>query len=688
MTGLKKWFVRDLSWLAFNERVLQEAADVNMPLQERIKFLGIFSNNLDEFFRVRVATLKRMIELGDKSDRWSEQNPAKTLEEIHEKVIHLQQSFEKTWQVVQRELKRQRIFLVNEKQINATQKKFILDFFNEEIRGHIVPLMIESMQEFPILNDKSIYLACTLSKKDRSVPARYALISVPSRSINRFIILPSSKGRHQIILLDDVIRFCLPHIFRFFGYNQFSAHAIKVTRDAEIDLDNEVSTNLIQKIEKGLKNRKKGKPVRLVFDKEIPVPLLTYLVKRLNLSHKDNLIPGGKIHNFKDFMDFPNSVFRQQKSRKSPFTHPKLAQIDSMSTAILKEDILLHFPYHSFDSIIDLMREAAIDPDVTEIKLTCYRLAPRSKIINAITNAVRNGKKVTVAIELRARFDEEANLMWKQELEDSGVKVLLGLPNMKVHAKICSIKKKIGRKFIHYGFVSTGNLNEKTARIYGDHCLLTSNKKIMTDINRIFHFLEKPSERFDQIKQCEILIPSPTSMRQYFESLIQKEIRHAKQGKQASITLKLNSLSDIRMIELLNKAAMEGVQVKLIIRSICCMLTENKKFTVPVKAISIVDQFLEHARVIVFHHGGEQKVFISSADWMVRNLDHRIECAAPILDPKLKEELMNILNIQLNDQVKARILDNKQQNHYSGKKVSQKHRAQLEIYQYLNSHQN
>ncbi len=685
MTGLKKWFVRDLSWLSFNERVLQEAADINMPLQERIKFLGIFSNNLDEFFRVRVATLKRMIELGDKSDKRAEQNPAKTLEEIHEKVILLQQSFEKTWQVVQRELKKQRIYLVNEKQINAFQKKFILDFFNEEIRGHIVPLMIESMQEFPILNDKSIYLACTLSKKDRSIPARYALISVPSRSINRFIILPSSKGRHQIILLDDVIRFCLPHIFRFFGYDQFSAHAIKVTRDAEIDLDNEVSTNLIQKIEKGLKNRKKGKPVRLVFDKEIPVPLLTYLVKRLNLSHKDNLIPGGKTHNFKDFMDFPSSVFRHQKSRKSPFTHPKLAQIDSMSKAIQKEDILLHFPYHSFDSIIDLMREAAIDPDVTEIKLTCYRLAPRSKIINAITNAVRNGKKVTVAIELRARFDEEANLMWKQELEDSGVKVLIGLPNMKVHAKICSIKKKIGRKNFHYGFVSTGNLNEKTARIYGDHCLLTSNKKIMADINRIFHFLEKPSERFEQLKQCEILIPSPTNMRSYFESLIQKEIRHAKQGKQASITLKLNSLSDIRMIELLNKAAMEGVQVKLIIRSICCMLTENKNFTTPVKAISIVDQFLEHARVIVFHHGGEEKVFISSADWMVRNLDHRIECAAPILDPKLKKELMNILNIQLNDQVKARILDNKQQNHYSGKKLSQKHRAQLETYQYLST---
>ena len=680
---MKNWFVRDLSWLSFNERVLQEAADSNMPLPERIKFLGIFSNNLDEFFRVRVATLKRMIEIGNKANVWAEQNPKKTLEEIHEKVILLQQSFEKIWSQIQRDLKKQNVFLINERQLTAQQKKFVLDFFNEEIRGHIVPLMIESIRDFPVLNDKSIYLACTLSMKDRSIPERYALISVPSRRINRFIILPSPKGKHHIILLDDVIRFCLPHIFKFFGYNQFSAHAIKVTRDAEIDIDNDVSTNLIQKIEKGIKNRKKGKPVRLVFDKEIPVPLLTYLVKRLGLSHRDNLIPGGKIHNFKDFMDFPTSVFRPNKKRKLPFTHSRLMQTNSISQEILKGDILLHFPYHSFNSIIDLFREAAIDPAVREIKLTCYRLASRSKIINALTNAVRNGKKVVVVIELKARFDEEANLMWKQELEDAGVNVLIGLPNMKVHAKICSIHRKVGNKSNYYGFVSTGNLNEKTSRIYADHCLLTSNPIILADINRIFHVLEKPQDRMHELDGCKKLVTSPTNMRVVFSELIQKEIKHAKSGKQASITLKLNSLSDQALIEQLSKAAMAGVEVRLIIRSICCMPTENNRFLKPIKAISIVDQYLEHARVMVFHNNGDEKVFLSSADWMVRNLDHRIECACPVLDKSLKKELIDILNIQLNDQAKARIIDNMQQNRYVGMSNSQKKRSQEATHQYL-----
>lgn len=680
---MKNWFVRDLSWLSFNERVLQEAADTNMPLAERIKFLGIFSNNLDEFFRVRVATLKRMIEIGNKAKDWAEQNPKKTLEEIHEKVISLQQSFERTWIQIQRELKKQKVFIIHERQLTVSQKKFVLDFFNEEIRGHIVPLMIESIQDFPVLNDKSIYLACTLSKKDRSIPERYALISVPSRSVSRFIILPSPKGKHQIILLDDVIRFCLPHIFKFFGYDQFSAHAIKVTRDAEIDLDNDISTNLIQKIEKGIKNRKKGKPVRLVFDKDIPIPLLTYLVKRLGLSHRDNLIPGGKIHNFKDFMDFPSSVFKTYKKRKTPFTHPRLHQTHSISQEILKGDLLLHFPYHSFNSIIDLLREAAIDPAVKDIKLTCYRLAPRSKIINALTNAVRNGKIVTVVIELRARFDEEANLKWKQELEEAGVKVLLGLPNMKVHAKICSIHRKIGNKSNYYGFVSTGNLNEKTSSIYADHCLLTSNPTILSDINRIFHFLEKPQERIAELDRCKKLIPSPTNMRQFFTELIQKEIRLAKSGKHASITLKLNSLSDNSLIESLNKAALAGVEIRLIIRSICCMYTENKRFLKPIKAISIVDQYLEHARVMVFHNNGEEKVFISSADWMVRNLDHRIECACPILDKSLKKEIIDILKIQLNDHSKARIIDNLQQNQYVGIASRSKQRSQEVTHAFL-----
>jgi polyphosphate kinase len=679
----RKTIARDISWLSFNSRVLQEAEDETVPLKERIKFLGIFSNNLDEFFRVRVATLQRMIEFGSKAKMHLEINPEIILEEILAKVLILQNNFEKAWGKILFELKKNQIFIVNHKQINAEQKRFILNYFNDEIRGNIVPLMIESIDKFPVLNDKSIYLACTLSKKDNSIPKKFALISLPTKSISRFIILPSSKNEKKIILLDDVIRFCLPHIFSFFNYDTFSAHTIKVTRDAEIDIDNDIATSFIQKIEKGLKNRKKGKPVRLVFDKDIPVTLLSYLVKRLELTHKDNLIPGGKIHNFKDFMNFPTSVFTQNKTRKNAITHPELINKKSVSKVIFEKDVMLHFPYHSFNSIIDLMREAAIDPDVMSIKVTCYRLATHSKIINALTNAVRNGKKVTVIIELRARFDEEANLFWKQKLEDAGVTVFIGVPKMKVHAKICLIKKKIQNKFIHYGFISTGNLNERTALTYGDHCLLTSNKSIMLEVNKVFNYLENPTTRFDSLKSCKSLMISPTSMRKEILTLINREIKHATEKKKAYIILKLNSLSDEELVNELYLAAKAGVEVKIIIRGICCMYTENKKFIHPIQAISIVDEYLEHSRVMVFYNNGHEKVFISSADYMIRNLNHRFEIACPILDKTIKLEMLDILNIQLKDNVKARVLNNDQDNQYIGVKVKKKIRSQLEIYKYL-----
>ena len=667
----KKIIVRDISWLSFNNRVLQEAADDTVPLLERIKFLGIFSNNLDEFFRVRVAALQRMAELGNKAKMY--------LEEI---VLNQQREFDRIWNEILRELKKQKIFLLKDTQLNKTQQQFVLNYFNDEVRGNVIPLIIESIHSFPFLNDKSIYLACTLSKKDKSVTKRFALLSVPARRLPRFVVLPSKSTEKQLILLEDVIRFCLPTIFSFFGYDTFSAHIIKVTRDAEIDLDNDVSTSLIQKIEKGLKNRKKGKPVRFVFDKAIDPSLLMYLVKRLGLSRKDNLIPGGRIHNFKDFMNFPSEVFNEKKVRKKPFIHPKLNNVTSVSHVVLKQDILLNFPYHSFETIIDLLREAAIDPTVQSIKVTCYRLASRSKIVNALTNAVRNGKKVTAVIELRARFDEEANLEWKEELEEAGVNVLLGIPNMKVHAKLCIIKKKIGTKIIEYGFISTGNLNERTAKVYGDHCLLTANASIMVDINKIFRYLENPAINLPILSTCKTLLVSPVSMRKQLLQLINKEIYFAKKKKHASITLKLNSLSDEVMIDKLYDAAKAGVEINLIVRGIFCMLTQNKQFK-KVEAISIVDEYLEHARVMVFNHGGNEKAFISSADWMTRNIDHRIEAACPILSKELIEEIKDILKIQLSDNIKARILDNTLANNYVNPRNTKKVQSQVEIYNYL-----
>lgn len=679
----RKIIFRDISWLSFNNRVLQEAADETVPLRERIRFLGIFSNNLDEFFRVRVATLKRMIEFGKKSKMHLELTPDAILEEIQEIVVEQQREFERIWNEILRELKKERIFLVNETQLNKTQQAFILDYFDEEIRSNIIPLMIESIHNFPVLNDKSIYLACKLSKKDRSVPQKFALLSVPSRRLNRFIILPSKNADRQIILLEDIIRFCLPNIFSFFGYDTFSAHIIKVTRDAEIDIDNDVSTSLIQKIEKGLKNRKMGKPVRFVFDKAIDPALLTYLVRRLGLLQKDNLIPGGRIHNFVDFINFPESVFHKKNLRKKPFVHPGLKNVTSVTNVVLKKDVLLHFPYHSFNSVIDLLREAAIDPDVVSIKITCYRLADRSKIINTLTNAVRNGKQVTVVLELRARFDEEANLEYKEELEDAGVKVLFGVHNMKVHAKICLIKKRVNNKTTHYGFVSTGNLNEKTATVYSDTCLLTSDRNIMADVNRIFSYLEQPKTRIHLLQQCNTLIVSPTGMRRQLLQMINKEIKNALLKKPASIILKLNSLSDELLIDKLYEAAKAGVELKMVIRGIFCLPTENKKFRVPIQAISIVDEYLEHSRIMIFHNGGKERTFISSADWMVRNIDHRIEVTCPINEKNIQQELKEILQIQLKDNIKARILDNDLSNQYVNPRNTKKIRSQVETYNYL-----
>jgi polyphosphate kinase len=623
-----------------------------------------------------------MIELGTKAGIHLEEEPQKILAEINSIVTEQQNEFNRIWNELLRELKKEKIFIINENSLNKEQQKFVLSWFHDEVRSNIVPLMIESMQAFPTLNDKSIYLACKLSKSDGSIPQKFALVSVPVSRLPRFVILPPSQQGQFIILLEDVIRFCLPQIFSFFGHDTFSANIIKVTRDAEIDIDNDVSTSFIQKIEKGLKSRKKGKPVRFIFDKDIDPSLLTYLIKRLGLSVKDNIQSGGRIHNYKDFMDFPESVFTTKNQRKKPFIHPLFQNVNSITDVVLERDVLLNFPYHSFDSIIDLLREAAISPDVLSIKITAYRLASHSKVINALTNAVRNGKQVVVILELRARFDEEANLEWKEQLEDAGVKVFIGASNLKVHAKICLIKKRVNNHTFHYGFVSTGNLNEKTSALYGDHCLITSDRNIMADVNRIFTYLEKPKNN-ETLKDCNKLLVSPVSMRRQLLMLIDKEIKAANEGKHASIIAKLNSLSDEKLIMKLYDAAKEGVKIKIVIRGICCMYTENKKFKKKVKAISIVDEYLEHARVLIFHHDGKEKTFISSADWMVRNLDHRVEAAVPILDKHIQQELKDILNIQLEDNVKARILNNELNNEYVNPRNTKKVRSQIEISNYL-----
>jgi polyphosphate kinase len=520
-----------------------------------------------------------------------------------------------------------------------------------------------------------------MRKTDTAYDQKYALIEVPATAVGRFIILPSKPGEHHIILLEDVIRFNLPAIFSYFGYDTFTSHIFKVTKDAEIDLDNDISTSLIQKIEKGLKNRRKGKTVRFVYDKEMDASLLEYLIRKLNLSRKDNIIPGGRIHNYRHFMDFPD-VFNTKQQRLSSFSHPALIQSARVTDVVLNKDILLNFPYHSFNAVIDLLREAAMDPEVTIIKITAYRLAPNSKVINALVNAVRNGKEVVVVLELRARFDEEANLEWKERLEEEGVKVLIVADNLKVHAKLLVIKKQKESRTIYYGFVSTGNLNEQTSRVYSDHCLLTSNRDVMADVNRIFRFFENPKHPGSLLEHCKTLMVCPSTMRNALYALINREIKNAKAKKPAYIILKLNSLSDKSLIEKLYEAADAGVELNIVVRGIFCAAFDNNKTKKPVKSISIVDEYLEHARVMIFCNSGKEKAYISSADWMVRNLDHRVEAAVPIMNKAIRKELIKIMQIQLQDNVKARWLDEKLKNKYvptSAERV----RSQVEIHRYL-----
>jgi polyphosphate kinase len=612
-----------------------------------------------------------------------EQHPEKILKEIQRTTVKLQRSFDLTFAEIMRDMgKQHRIFIKNERQLNKEQKEWVRTYFEEKVRTQIVPLMIESMPQAPMLKDRSIYLACLMGNALNPMLQRYALIQIPEEQTPRFVILPDSQSETHIIMLEDIIRFNLKYLFAPFGFDRFKSHIIKVTRDAEMDLDSGFHVNLIEELEENLKKRTHGKATRFVYDKQIDPQLLEYLINRLDLTDKSNLIPGGRIHNFKAFINFPKNVFKDIKPRPKPFVHPLLKQPCRIMDVIEKRDVMLHFPYHSFDSIIDLLREAAIDPSVQSIRLTVYRLAKDSKVINALLNAVRNGKKVSVIVELKARFDEEANLYWKKVLEEEGIQVFVGIPKMKIHAKLCVIKKREFNRTIQYGFISTGNFHEGTSHVYGDHLLLTTKAQIIADINKIFDCLEHENPDLSKINNCDVLITSPKNMRPYFLKRIEQEI--AATGLNRRMIIKLNSLVDPELIQALYRAAESGVKIDLIIRGICTALTQQPLFKKKMNAISIVDQYLEHARVFVFSQSDEPRVYISSADWMRRNLDHRVEVACPIYSQTFSDELKDILKIQLKENVKARILDNKHRNVYVRRTEKEKSfRSQIEIYNYL-----
>lgn len=671
----------EISWLSFNARVLQEANDLSLPLKERIRFLGIYSNNRDEYFRVQVSALKKLIQFKGKKNKYSSgKDPQRVFNQIHRIVLQQQEDFNHIWKTIIDDLKKEKVFLIDDKHLNSKQKKFVRNFFDQEVSSSIIPLFIGNLSQLPSFGDKNIFLGIMMQKNDGGL--EFAIIEIPTKNHNRFVSLPSAPGEQCIMLLEDVVRFNLPGIFSHLGYKSIEAHMFKVTRDAEIDIDNDFSTTFIQKVEMGVKNRRKAEPIRFLYDKKMNKELFEFLIHKLNLTHRDSIIPGGHIRNFCDFIEFP-AILPQTRPRLIPFKHPVLAKSLRVSDVIMQQDVLLHLPYHSFNSIIDLLREAAMDSDVKSIKITAYRLAPNSKICNALINAVRNGKQVHVILELCACFDEEANLKWKAKLEEEGVKVFVGIPNMKMHAKIGVIKKQVGKRIEEYGFIGTGNLNEQTALRYCDHYLLTSNREIMADINRIFKALEDPKANWRQLALCKTLLVSPLNLRESLSAMIDREIKFAKAGQSASITININGLSDEKIIKRLYKAAKAGVKIKMIVRGIFCAVTDQKSFLEPMTAVSIVDEYLEHSRIWLFHNGGKEDIYISSADWMKRNLDYRIEVAVKISDESIKKELKHILELKLSDNVKARWLDNELSNQFVHTKGKKKVRSQQAIYRYL-----
>ena len=670
---------KETSWLDFNGRVLEEASDSTVPLIERLKFLGIYSNNLDEFFRVRVATLKRLTKIPrKKAINLIGHDPTKTLKRIHRQVMQQRDLFEKIYKQILRELARQHIFIIDEKKLTSAQAQFVTDYFNKVVRPKLFPIMIDHRDRFPELRDQPVYLAATLSKNNEKKQTDYALIELPTDILPRFVLLPKSGQNTYIILMDDIIRHNLKAIFSPFGYTKFAAYTIKVTRDAELDIDDDIFESYVHKIHKSLRQRKEGRPVRLVYDAEIPRDLLKLLVKRIKMKKGDPLIAGSRYHNFKDFTKFPNVGRPSMRDPSSePLPHRGLARHKSILEAISKQDILLHFPYQSFDSIIDLLREASIDPRVTSIKITLYRTAPNSSVVNALMNAVKNGKSVVAVVELQARFDEEANIRWATELQEAGAKVVFGVPGLKVHAKLCLITLKHGRGVERFAIVGTGNFNEDTARVYTDHFLLTANQKITSQVADIFEFLQKNYK----VSPFRHLIVSPFNSRRRMTQLIQTEIDNALAGKEAWILLKLNHLVDSQMIRILYKASQAGVKIRLIVRGMFTLEPGIKGQSENIEAIRLVDKYLEHSRVLFFANDGANKCFISSADWMPRNLDRRVEVTCPILDQGLKQELRDLLELQWRDNCKARSHQNPLT--VPGRVKPGKLRAQVLIAEYL-----
>lgn len=685
---VNRYIDREKSWLAFNARVLQEAGDEKVPLLDRLRFLGIFSNNFDEFFRVRYAAIRRLSLEGQTGEKiLGGISAQKLLTEITDIVIEQQSESLRILSVIEKELENENIYIVNESQITKAQEQFIKDFFIQKVSPELVTIILNDLDEFPLLKDTSGYLAVKLvmkakpaSEEDEAIipEVRYAVVEIP-KNINRFVILPSNNGKQYIIMLDDVIRLNLHSIFNIFLYESISAHMIKITRDAELEIDSDQSKSLMEKISTSVKDRRIGEPVRFVYDQAIGKDTLEFFLTRMEIDSSDSIIPGGRYHNRRDYMSFPQ-LGRPDLlySQNVPLPVSGLSLEGSILHKIKQKDYLLNAPYQSFAYVIKFLREAALDPKVISIKITLYRLAKNSQIISSLINAAKNGKKVTVQIELQARFDEASNISYAEQMQTEGINLIFGVKGLKVHSKICVIERVEDKKIKRYGFISTGNFNESTAKVYTDVTLFTSHQQILKEVHTIFEFFDINY----RVHRYKHLFVSPHYTRSKFYKLIDREILNSIAGKEAYIKLKMNSLTDYKMIDKLYEASREGVKIQLIIRGICCLIPGIPEMSENIEAISIVDNYLEHSRVYIFANSGEPEVFISSADFMTRNLDARVEVTCPIYDLEIKNELIETFNIGWKANVKARLHSENLENKYRKRPDEKPFRAQLETYNY------
>lgn len=679
----KNYLPRDISWMYFNRRILQEACRDNVPLLERLSFLGIYSNNLDEFFRVRVASQSRIAECEDKAAQKNRREALSILKEINKLNAEYSKEYEYATREVTKKLKEENIYLLRDDEVDDEQLAFIRNFYMQHLNGAVIPVWFSAIKQLDVENDENIYLAVRMfRKKIKKRTPEYAFLALPVNTCGRFIRLPDAGEKRYLMYLDDVIRCCLPMIFCGQEFTDYEAYSFKFTRDAEMEIDNDLRNGMLQKISKGVKSRKCGEPLRVVYDSTMPKGLLKQVLSTLCLDKLDTVLAGGRYHNHKDLMKFPDCGRKDLKYPVwTPILKEELSGTESIFKLIREKDRFIHVPYHSFDSYVRVLQEAAVSKEVKSIKTTLYRLAKDSKVVKALIGAARNGKKVTVVIELLARFDEASNIDWSKKMQDAGIHVIFGVEGLKVHSKITHITMRSGNDI---ACISTGNFHEGNARSYTDYMLMTAYKPIVRDVNAVFDFIERP---YSPIRFKELLV-SPNEMKQKFVRLINDEIRNKEMGKPAYIKIKINHITDIVMVKKLYEAAEKGVPVDLLVRGNCSLFTDLPELDGNLRIHGIIDRYLEHSRIFIFGAGGTEKMFIGSADWMPRNLDNRIEVVTPVYNPEIKADLKQVVEFGLNDTLQGRIVDGTGENQFPDEEEQGVFRSQEALYNYYLSKEN